>query len=203
MDGPDGQHGGRFSWFRDLPAWLQVVIGLISLVAIVAGGGGVAHVVDSNSTPKSSTPPPTTSTQTTPKAHPVFLDTLTQASGGEVTPGQVSISRRTYQHGLQFEVSLPEDVVEASYTIPTGARTFSAAVGNDDNQPNSLWMGIPLLFEVFVDGRRVATGHARGETHDPALSASVVGGSTVTLKVTNVGDAGGATRADWGDPLLH
>jgi NPCBM/NEW2 domain-containing protein len=76
-------------------------------------------------------------------------------------------------------------------------------IGNDDNQKNALWADIQLLYEVLVDGRRVAVGDVRGNQHDLPLHAEVVGGSSITLRITNVGDAGGATSADWADAALR
>jgi hypothetical protein len=136
-------------------------------------------------------------------SRPVYLDTLPETTGDQVTPGQVSIGGRTYQHGLQFSVTLIFSVVSASYSIPPGARTFTAVIGNDDNQPNPFWDGISLFFEVFVDGRRVASGHARGHVQDSPIHAQVTGGSTITLQVTNINGAGGGTNADWGNPVFH
>lgn len=140
-----------------------------------------------------------------PKAlsRPTYLDTLPETTGDDVTPGQVSIGGRSYEHGVQFDVSWAKDIVEADYSIPRGARTFSVAIGNDDDQPNESWYGIPLLYEVLVDGRRVATGHARGRAHDPPLHADVTGGSTLALRVTNIGDQFGGTNADWANPRFH
>jgi hypothetical protein len=128
---------------------------------------------------------------------------MPETTGDTVTPGQVSIGGHAYQHGLQFIVTSILNVVSASYAIPRGARTFSLVIGNDDNQPNQLWSSISLLYEVFVDGRRIATGHARGTAHDPPLTAAVADGSTIMLQVTNVGDSGGGTNADWADPVFR
>jgi NPCBM/NEW2 domain len=183
-----------------------------------SGLGGIAAVITlliyfghSGSSPGPGAPPtgnPSTSTSSTTKttgglSHKVYLDTLPETAGDSVTPGQVSIGGHTYQHGLQFNVTLVFTPVAASYSIPSGARAFSVVIGNDDNQPNSLWDGISLLYEVFVDGHRVATGHARGNVHDPPLRANVASGSTITLQVTNENGAFGGTNADWANPVFH
>jgi len=133
----------------------------------------------------------------------MFLDTLPETTGDQVTAGAVSINGRTYEHGLQFDVSWTGSELQASYSIPQGARNFSAVIGNDDNQPNELWASIPVLYEVFIDDRRVAVGHAKGRTHDPPFQVQVGGGGTIELKVTNVGDHFGGAVADWGNPVFR
>jgi hypothetical protein len=132
----------------------------------------------------------------------VYLDTLPRTGGDEVTPGLVTIAGQVYAHGIQMEVGWAMSTVEATYAIPSGAQTFTAVIGNDSNQTNSLWSEIPLLYEVFVDERRAAIAHALGSTSEPLASVSVAGGHTLKLVIINVGDALGGTRADWGDPLF-
>lgn len=176
------------------------------IVGVISGPSGSPSTSPQSSGTSSSTSPkqkPLASTTPPALSRAVYLDTVTETTGAQVIPGQVSIGGRTYQHGIQFNVGFVESTVEADYSIPQRARTFSVAIGNDDNQPNQIWAGIPLLYEVFVNGRRVATGHARGSTHDRPLHANVAGGSTIALKVTNIGDAGGGTNADWADPVFH
>jgi hypothetical protein len=137
-------------------------------------------------------------------AHPVFVDTLPETSGDQVTRGAVSIGGRTYRHGLQFEVDAIEQTAEATYSIPRGARTFSALIGNDDHQPNPLWNGISVLYEVFIDDRRVRTATARGSVRSPpGVKVRFTSGATLTLKVTNENGAYGATNADWADPIFR
>ncbi len=133
-----------------------------------------------------------------------FLDTVAPSStGGDVTPGVVQVNGATYQHGIQMEVGLAQETDEATYPVPPGAKTFTAVVGNDDNQTNQFWEQITLLFEVFVDGRRAASAHAQGHTSEPLPAVPVAGAKTIRLLVTNLGDNGGGTRADWAEPVLR
>lgn len=158
------------------------------------------------STAQMTTVPPKPTSAPTPVAHllrPIYLDTQTQLGGDDIGRGVVSIDGRTYPHGLQFSVGWADDTREASYAIPGRARTFSAVIGNDDDHTNSLWQGITLLYEVYVDGRKVAVGHARGVTHDPPLHVNVTGGSTLQLQVINEYDSFGGTDADWGNPMFR
>jgi hypothetical protein len=134
--------------------------------------------------------------------HDVYLDDLTPTETYATTPGIVSIEGVPYQHGLQMEVGFAQDHVEATYAIPPGAQSFGAVVGNDDTQTNEFWTQIPLIFEVFVDGRRAALGHAQGSGAHVLPTVSVAGAHTLKLVVINEGDQGGGTRADWGDPLF-
>jgi hypothetical protein len=134
--------------------------------------------------------------------HPVYLDDLTPTEAFATTPGIVAIAGTSYPHGLQMGVGFVQSQVEATYAVPPGAHTFTAVVGNDDNQPNELWVQIPLLYEVFVDGRRAAVAHAQGSGTGTLPSVSVAGARTLKLVVINEGDQGGGTRADWGDPLF-
>jgi hypothetical protein len=145
------------------------------------------------------TPPPPAPA---PAFTPVYLDTLPRTGGDEVTPGLVTIAGQVYAHGIQMEVGWVTSTVEATYSIPSGAQTFTAVIGNDSNQTNPLWSEIPLLYEVFVDERRAAIANALGSTSEPLASVSVAGGHTLKLVITNVGDALGGTRADWGNPLF-
>jgi hypothetical protein len=143
------------------------------------------------------TPPPPP-----PAFTAVYLDTLPRTGGDEVTPGLVTIAGQAYAHGIQMEVGWVTSTVEATYAIPSGAQTFTAVIGNDSNQTNPFWSEIPLLYEVFVDERRAAIANAQGSISEPLASVSVAGGHTLKLVITNVGDALGGTRADWGDPLF-
>ena len=72
----------------------------------------------------------------------------------------------------------------ATYAIPEGARRFSAAVGNDDNQPFPDGSAKPLTYAVFLDGRRVAVAHVPGENHDPDIVVDVAGGSSLELRIS-------------------
>jgi hypothetical protein len=118
------------------------------------------------------------------------------------TRGQLSIDGHTYQHGLQFGVSNAYPRQGASYAIPPGARRFSAAIGNDDTQPNPIWSSWQLSFEVFVDGRRVAIGHALGTSHDQTLDVDLSGASRLELQINGT-PTFGSTLADWGDPQFQ
>jgi hypothetical protein len=176
-----------------------------ALVLLVVGGViGAAIEHGRRANPSSTTAAVASRTH---RAHrrfrPVYLDTRHEASGDQVTPGVVVVNGHTYKHGLQFGVSWISDYVSATYRIPHGATTFSTGIGNDDNQPNPMWSGIRLLYEVFVDGRRAAVGHAKAHHHSPRLHARVRGDKTITLAITNVGDAFGGTEADWVSPLFR
>jgi hypothetical protein len=141
-------------------------------------------------------------TRRTPPFQAVYLDDLTPTETYATTPGIVSIEGVPYPHGLQMEVGLAQDHVEATYAIPAGAHSFAAVVGNDDTQTNEFWTQIPLIYEVFVDGRRAALAHAQGPGAHVLPTVSVAGAHTLKLVVINEGDQGGGTRADWGDPLF-
>jgi NPCBM/NEW2 domain len=141
-------------------------------------------------------------TRRTATFHAVYLDDLTPTETFATTPGIVSIEGVPYPHGLQMEVGLAQDHVEASYAIPAGAHSFGAVVGNDDTQTNEFWTQIPLIYEVFVDGRRAALAHAQGSGAHLLPTVSVTGAHILKLVVINEGDQGGGTRADWGDPLF-
>lgn len=194
---------------RDKPTVRDYIVIGVVVGAIVAIFGGLklsSSASPSSSSPSSPTPSTSSGASQTSSGltRPVFVDKLPVTSGGDhVTPGQVSINGKTLHHGLQFDVSYFNTVVEADYAIPSGARIFSATVGNDDNQPTDGWDQMSLLYEVFVDGSRVATAQAHGHTHDPPIHAQVTGGTTIELKVTNVGDEGTETLADWGNPMFR
>ncbi len=133
----------------------------------------------------------------------VYLDTIPELEGSEVTRGEVTIDGTTYAHGIQMNIGWALDKAEASYKIPAGAHQFSAIVGNDDNQPDSLWEQIPVLFEVFVDGRRAAIAHAKGPGRETLPPVSVSGAGTLKLVAINVGDELGGTMVDWGEPEFN
>jgi NPCBM/NEW2 domain-containing protein len=189
-------------WWRN-PSWWQVVLAVIAIVVALGAALGIIHATSSSS-PTGASDGTAISTPTTPSSsppfQPVYLDTVPETGGNDVTPGLVSIAGTTYQHGVQMEVGSVITSEEASYSIPSGARSFSTIIGNDDNQPSETWDGISVLFEVFVDGRRVADGHARGKLHDPALNADVSGASTLTLKASNINDGIGGVLLDWANP---
>ncbi|HEV2998692.1 MAG TPA: NPCBM/NEW2 domain-containing protein, partial [Solirubrobacteraceae bacterium] len=133
---------------------------------------------------------------------PVYLDDLPKEDGGPVSPGDVSIGGHVYEHGLQFEVNWIGTEWEASYAIPHGAHTFSAIIGNDDKQTDSLWKYMSLFYEVLADGHLVGSGHTKGYAHDGPIHADVAGKARITLKVTVVSGLNSIT-ADWADPVFR
>jgi hypothetical protein len=137
-----------------------------------------------------------------PPFSPVYLDMLPRIGGEEVTPGLVAIGGHQYPHGIQMSVGWAMEREEAEYAIPAGAQTFTAVIGNDDNQTNEFWDQIPLLYEVFVDGRRDAVAHAQGASAEALAAVPVAGGHALKLVVINAGDALGGTLADWGEPVF-
>jgi len=134
--------------------------------------------------------------------NPVYLDDLPKENGSEFELGPVSIGGHAYDHGLQFEVSAGIKEWEVNYTIPHGARTFTAIIGNDDHQTGEFWMYMSLLYEVFADGHLVGSGHVKGYSHDGPIRADVAGKTRLTLKVTVVSGYDGTT-ADWAEPVFR
>ena len=202
MSSRSGEKPGKEGPWTKIIAGGTVILVVLALIGLVVSSGGSSPRPPTSTRRPTSTPRPTSSPTPTRLSQPVYLDTIPQTGGGTVTPGEVSISGRKYKHGLQFEVGVGVNV-EADYSIPSNANTFSAVIGNDDNQTNSVWEEIPLLYEVLVDQRRVASGHAKAHLHDQPLHAEVTGHSTLTLKVTDVGGELGSTKADWGDPAFR
>ncbi len=132
----------------------------------------------------------------------MYLDDLPKENGSQFELGPVSIGGHTYAHGIQFELSWVIKEWEVNYTIPQGARTFSAAIGNADKQSAELWMDESLLYEVFADGHLVGSGHVKGYSHDGPIRADVAGKTRLTLKVTVVSGLN-STTADWAEPVFH
>jgi hypothetical protein len=139
---------------------------------------------------------------TTGLAEPVYLDDLPKENGSQFELGPVSIGGHDYEHGIRFEVNWIGTEWEVNYTIPHGARTFSAIIGNDDHQTWDSWMYMSLLYEVFADGHLVGSGHVKGYSHDGPIHADVAGKTRLTLKVTVVSGLNGTT-ADWAEPVFH
>jgi hypothetical protein len=135
-------------------------------------------------------------------AESVYLDDLPKENGSHFELGPVSIGGHTYEHGIQLEVSWVVTEWEVNYTIPHGAHTFSAIIGNDDHQSNELWMGMSLLYEVLADGHLVGSGHVKGYSHDGPIHADVAGKTRLTLRVTVVSGLN-STTADWAEPVFH
>jgi hypothetical protein len=135
-------------------------------------------------------------------AEPVYLDDLPKENGSQFELGPVSIGGHTYEHGVQFEVNWVAKEWEVNYTIPHGAHTFSAIIGNDDHQSAELWMYMSLLYEVFADGHLVGSGHVKGYSHDGPIHADVAGKTRLTLKVTVVSGLN-STTAGWAEPVFR
>jgi hypothetical protein len=94
--------------------------------------------------------------------------------------------------------------VSTTYAIPDHAQRFTAAIGNDDNQPNPFWNEWHLIYDVIVDGRTVYQGYAFGAQHDTVPAIDVSGGHKLQLAISRANsDAFGGTEADWGDPAFH
>jgi hypothetical protein len=135
-------------------------------------------------------------------AAPVYLDDLPKDNGSHFELGPVSIGGHTYEHGIQLEVGWVITEWEVNYTIPHGAHTFSAIIGNDDHQSSESWMDMSLLYEVFADGHLVGSGHVKGYSHDGPIHADIAGNTRLTLKVTVVSGLN-STTADWAEPVFH
>jgi hypothetical protein len=178
---------------------------VVSILAIVKSGS-IKHFFRGSPSVATATSITTNQRSTHKQSfRPVFLDTLAETNGDQVTAGLVSIDGRTYQHGLQFTFAAWEipQVETASYSIPNGARTFSSVIGNDDTEASPGWNEIHLTYELFVNDRRVAIRRAFGRTHDPPIRVQLSGGGTLTLQVTSVGPDGNETNADWGEPVFN
>lgn len=180
-----------------------LVAGVLWIVGVAAPSGGGSHRYYLPTQPLGSGP----STRAQEKiatglAKPVYLDDLPKENGSQFELGPVSIGGRTYEHGLQFQVSAGIKEWEVNYAIPQGAHTFSAIIGNDDHQTAELWMYMSLLYEVFADGHLVGSGHVKGYSHDGPIQADVAGKSRLTLKVTVVSGFNGTT-ADWAEPVFR
>jgi hypothetical protein len=192
-----------------------VIVGLLP-VEIGLGEKGIYWfpvyplVLQPPATLKSGEPAPTPapSNRSTPIATPALAGTAYLDTGPpvktthEVTPGSVTIGGRRYQHGVQFDIGVGSEQQSASYNIPLGAKKFSAAIGNDDTQPNSFWNTWQLTYQVLVDGRRATDGHVLGMSHDPPLEVDLSGGSQIELRIVAPLNAG-RTHADWGDPKFE
>ena len=133
---------------------------------------------------------------------PRYLDGLREVCGDPLSPGLVTVGGHIH-HGLRFDISSANASRLASYPIPSGAAMFSTRIANDDHQSDARWRRIRLLYQVFVDGRRLNGGHAIEGRHIRALHARVAEGSTITLMITEIGGVPGATTADWVDPQFH
>jgi hypothetical protein len=208
---PSNEHNNREGpWTKviGIGTLVLVVIGVISLAAagVFSGGGGnTAKGGSGGNSGGGGGSGVKSKTVSTPHApfKPVYLDTLPASNQEGVKRGEARIGGHRYEHGLKFEVGYAPSSQEVSYEIPKGAHTFSAVIGNDDNQPNELWASIPLIYEVFFDERQVASGRVQGRNHGPPVSAAVNGQSSIKLKVQVSGSASGKTIADWGDPVFR
>lgn len=133
---------------------------------------------------------------------PVYIDDLPKENGSPVELGPVKIGGRTYEHGIHVDLNWIESQWEASYAIPHGAQTFSAIIGNDDEQSDNLWTSMSLLYEVLANGHLIGSGHAKGYSHDGPIDADVAGKITITLRVKVVSGLT-ATTADWAEPVFR
>jgi hypothetical protein len=202
----------RWLWRQELRVIDSIAIGVIAAL-LAAGGIWVISVAASNGHEAGAHHPPLQragrgKAQTSHVegeaglARPVYVDDLLRENGSPIEPGPVSIGGRRYEHGLRAAVNWIESEWEASYLIPHGARTFSTIIGNDDEQSDSLWTSMSLLYEVLADGKLVGSGHAKGYAHDGPIHSDVAGKITLTLRVKAVSGLN-STNADWAEPVFR
>lgn len=198
------------------PFWKTVGAGLV-LAVILALLGIQGHVPSfgrshpagskssgSETTHTSVTSQPSTTQQSTPQTTksfvPVYLDTLPAISGQPDKTGLVSIGGKSYPHGLSFDVNgFIGGAYAATYAIPSGAHTFAASIGADDDQSGTATLSLHIVWSVQVDGREVWRGRSQGTTHDAGPSISVLGGSQITLSTMTTDNCCGVL-VDWADP---
>jgi NPCBM/NEW2 domain len=186
-----------------------LVAGILWIVGVATGGAAKRHEhllppqsVKSTSPTQSPSGVGAQGEATTGLAEPVYLDDLPKQNGAEYELGPVSIDGHVYQHGVQFEVNWIGTEWEVNYTIPHGAHTFTAIIGNAEHQSSDLWMYMSLLYEVFADGQLVGSGHVKGYSHDGPIHADIAGKTRLTLKVTVISGSD-STTADWAEPVFH
>ncbi len=180
-----------------------LVVGILTIISDATESYGKSSENHSRTTPLESTEGNRSQEKDLARFEPVYLDDLPEENGSKFILGPVSIGGHTYQHGIQFGVSWIYTKWEANYTIPQGAHTFSAIIGNDDEQePESSWETMSLLYEVLADGRLVGSGHAKGYSHDGPIHADVSGKARLTLRVTVVSGLN-STTADWAEPVFR
>ncbi|MFJ9037498.1 NPCBM/NEW2 domain-containing protein [Streptomyces sp. NPDC102406] len=121
---------------------------------------------------------------------PVERDTSNgESAAGDGNP--LTVGGVVYAKGLGVHASSSVD-----YYTARGCERVTAQVGVDDEKGTKG----TVAFEVWADGRKVAsTGVLSNSDAPQALSADVTGAQVVRLVVTDGGDGIDSDHADWGD----
>jgi hypothetical protein len=155
----------RFNWWRDLPGWFQVLIGLISVLGL---GGGTAAVVGTQGGERQTTRPqgaPTVPHSPKPATHEVPLADLTPDTSqltGDATPGSATVGGEIVGHALLVTLS---SVPTGTVTLPLGGmyRSLDVVVGQTSTEAGV--SGHAMSLELSADSTpifntRVVPGHA-------------------------------------------
>lgn len=107
----------------------------------------------------------------------------------------ITIGKREFKHGLGTHANS-----EIAVAVPSGAKTFKAFVGVDNNYDTQGTRG-SVQFSIEIDGKealRTATLH--GGDEPVVVSAAIPAGAReIVLKVSEGGDGAGWDQADWAD----
>lgn len=199
------------SWWRNASSGEKLIASLTAIVIVV---GVPTAIVALRSPELASTPLPKSKTlagggggKSDCAQLPAYVDELPQTNESNgVKLGLVSIGGKKDPHGLQFEIdaeAAEKQTITSTYAIPKCAHAFTAAIGNDDNQQESEWENTALLYQVSVDGRRVAEGHVHGRVAESPLTVNVTGHRTLELTISVLGGCCDPHQSvDWAEPVF-